>query len=106
MNNFLREQRYVVIKLSDIEAAKLNAKETSAFKAICEKVSLSRIKRSKGLLECVIVESDWPEFSPTWFAIEQRVKRENCKHIMQWHQIAGEGKICSLCGTRDELCDD
>jgi hypothetical protein len=105
MNGFVREQRYVVLKISDINAADITSDELTVLNTVCDKVSMSRIQRAKGLLECLVVESDWPEFNQTWTQIERRVRKEDCKHEMEWHQIAGEGKICRLCGKRD-LCED
>lgn len=89
MTEFVREPRYVVLKVTDIQAAALTAEETAAFNVVCDKVSMSRSQRAKGLLECVVVERDWPEFSPTWTAIECRVMQENCKHEMQWYRVSG-----------------
>jgi hypothetical protein len=70
--SFEREPRYVVLKCTDIQAACLTEVEIAAFNAVCDKISRSRIERAKGLLECVVVEHDWPEFDPTWEAIERR----------------------------------
>lgn len=69
---FEREQRYVVLKITDIAAADLSATDLAIFNATCAKVSRSRIRRAKGPLECVVVEKDWPEFEPTWAAIAKR----------------------------------
>lgn len=29
-----------------------------------------------------------------------------CKHVWQWHQIAGEGQVCRICGKRNYEVDD
>lgn len=36
------------------------------------------------------VENDWRE-----------TKQATCQHKWEWHQIAGEGRICHACGLRD-----
>lgn len=36
------------------------------------------------------VETDWRE-----------TRQATCQHKWQWHQIAGEGRICHACGLRD-----
>ena len=71
---FRREARYVVVKIKDIDAAGCTDAERDAFNVLCDKVSRYRISSAKGLLECVVVEKDWPEFEPTWKAIEERMK--------------------------------
>lgn len=70
---FEREQRYVVLKITDIAAIGLSTVELAIFNATCDKVSRARIRRGKGPLECVVVERDWPEYEPTWQAIKQRM---------------------------------
>lgn len=71
---FVREPRYVVLKVTDMAAAQLTDTERAAFNAVCDKVSRARICRGKDGLECVVVEKDWPEYEPTWLAIEQRTR--------------------------------
>ena len=71
-----REARYVVLKLKDIDACEFTDATLSAFNGICDRVNQKRISQGKGLLECVVIESDWPEFEPTWAAIEKRVDSE------------------------------
>lgn len=69
-----RENRYLVIKHKDA-ALYLTATERLILVAIAEKVDSHRINRGKPSLTCVVVESDWPEYEPTWQAIEQRVAK-------------------------------
>ncbi|WP_145991815.1 hypothetical protein [Pseudomonas sp. FFUP_PS_473] len=61
---FQREERYVVIKVSKMHPH-------PAFRA----KHLSAIKREHedALVDCVVVERDWPEYEQTWAAIEARV---------------------------------
>ena len=66
-----REQRYTVIKNTD--AAVLTDKENRALYSICTKIILHRRSRGARPLQCVVVESDWPEYEPTWAAIAARV---------------------------------
>ena len=67
-----RELRYIVIKIKDAEAC-LNAAELLALEAICKEVGYYRDSAGKRPLECVVVESDWPEYEPTWAAIASRM---------------------------------
>lgn len=73
MSKFTRERRYIVLKLTDVAAANLSPGETAFFNDMCDKISRARISQGKGLLECVVVEKDWPEYGSTWKAIENRM---------------------------------
>lgn len=67
-----RENRYLVLKLSDVNAV-LTQPEQLALYRICTKVLNHRKDRGAGALQCVVVESDWVEYEPTWAAIAARV---------------------------------
>ena len=67
-----RENRYAIFKRSDVAEA-LTPAERSEFIRLEDKVALSRTQRGKNDLKCVVVESDWPEYEPTWNAIAERV---------------------------------
>lgn len=70
--SFTRENRYIVLKVTDVEAVGLMADEIEALKNICDAVNNIRAARHKPPLKCVVVESDWPEYEPAWQAIQQR----------------------------------
>jgi len=69
---FIRERRYLVVKIKDANKY-LTPAERDTLERIAAKCALGRIDDGKRALECVCVESDWPEYSPTWAAIEARV---------------------------------
>jgi len=71
MPKFEREDRYTVLKISDVTEA-LSPDECTALIELEEKVALYRQQEGKQPLMCVVVESDWPEYEPTWKAIEER----------------------------------
>lgn len=71
----IREKRYLVLKHNDIENA-LSEIEKHMLQKISQRVELVRHRNGKAPLECVVVESDWPEFEPTWMAISKRVDGE------------------------------
>lgn len=100
-----RETRYVVLKLKDIDAF-LNAEERLKLHSICEKIRIGRSVTGRRRLDCIVVESDWPEYGSTLAAIELRVLQEQCEHEWKWHQMAGEGQICRKCFARNFDCDD
>ena len=68
-----REQRYIVLKLKDIDAAGLTETELSAFNQVCDKVSATREAAGKQPLYCAVVEADWPEYETVWAMIASRV---------------------------------
>lgn len=99
------EHRYLVFKLSDLDAyAPPAGREqlTSAWQ------TMQALRRADGKppLECVVVERDWPEYRPTVDAITRRVRQARCEHDWTWHPIAGEGQYCRHCGVRNFDCDD
>ena len=71
-NEFNREERYIVFKLADVENDFFPS-EISQLLRLHETQQNMRKQSGKPPLECVVVESDWPEYEPTWRAIEARV---------------------------------
>ncbi len=69
-----RENRYLVLKLEDIDAY-LEPSEKILLSALGTSVDAGRALDDKPELECVVVESDWPEYDSTWKAIEKRVDK-------------------------------
>ena len=71
-NEFVREDRYIVFKISDV-VEHLTTAERLHLERLYEIQRVGRKEAGKPELECVVVESDWPEYEPTWKAIEARV---------------------------------
>ena len=69
---FEREERYLIFKLSDVEEH-FTPREKQQLARLVEVQRVGREEAGKAPLECVVVESDWPEYEPTWKAIEARV---------------------------------
>jgi len=69
---FTREERYLVFKLSDVEEH-FTPGERQQLARLAEVQRVGRSEGGKPLLECVVVEADWPEYEPTWKAIEARM---------------------------------
>lgn len=67
-----REARYVVLKVSDI-VAHLDADALSGLMKALQAVDDGRKGAGKAPLSAVVVESDWPEYEPTWAAIQARM---------------------------------
>lgn len=80
MTEFKREARYIVLKISDLADARLTPDQHLIFNEVCDKVAMARASNRKPPLGCVVVESDWPEYEPTWNAIEARMTGTPSKH--------------------------
>lgn len=76
-----REDRYVVIKRTDLDAAircgRLRQEDQDALKEILERVRTQRFVSGKHDLRAVVVEQGWPEYEPTWEAILARASAED-----------------------------
>ena len=66
---FNREERYIVFKVSDLG----NSLKGDAIRKLAEEYVEQRKLKGKEPLKCIVVEADWPEYEPTWKAIEARV---------------------------------
>lgn len=66
---FQRENRYIVIKRKDMEAAiskgAISDSLAQVLDIVCENLPLR---------ECLVIESDWPEYEPAWRMIQARVE--------------------------------
>ncbi len=68
---FAREPRYVVIKISDANAY-LDVDEKVLLENLHAKCAMGRINDGRRRMDCVVVESDWSEYEPTWNSIESQ----------------------------------
>lgn len=71
---FQRENRYIVVKITDINPA-LNHSEARQFADLIYKIDAHRRKEGKDILQAVVVEHDWPEYEPVWQMIEERAAK-------------------------------
>ena len=69
---FQREERYIVFKLSDVERYLTDA-DRAHLAMMKNEIDAGRDCANKPPFKGLIVESDWPEYEPTWKAIEARV---------------------------------
>jgi len=69
---FMREERYIVFKLSDVEKY-LTDKDRANIAMMKMEIAAGRDCANKPPFKGLIVEADWPEYEPTWRAIEARV---------------------------------
>lgn len=67
---FIKEDRYLVFKRSDISQA-LTTYEKETLLSLAQKVFLNRQFRGKTPLEYVVMESDWPNYNDVWESVER-----------------------------------
>lgn len=70
-NEFQREDRYIVIKRSDMDKAPTDL--VRSFSVQCRKLHDSMLTAGAPARSYLVIESDWPEHDPAWQMIEQRV---------------------------------
>lgn len=70
MREFKREERYIVIKLSKLGE---NKPYTGAFVDYSVESEIEKLT-GHAFIDCVVVESDWPEYETVWKMIEDRCK--------------------------------
>ncbi|WP_256596953.1 MULTISPECIES: hypothetical protein [unclassified Pseudomonas] len=68
---FQREDRYIVVKRSDL--ALLSPVDSDLAHSYLEGVMSLMAEWNCPARECLVIESDWPEFAPAWASIEERV---------------------------------
>ncbi|MCV6612876.1 MAG: hypothetical protein OIF55_19135 [Amphritea sp.] len=73
LKQFNREERYTVFKITDLqEADNISPGDKEHLIHIESCVNAHRHNRDAKPLECVVVESDWPEYETVWRMIESR----------------------------------
>lgn len=65
----------MVIKIKDLQVTLTETEEQILFK-LTNKIENTRIIQGRGMMNAVVIEHDWPEYEPTWQALEQRVDAE------------------------------
>lgn len=66
-----RESRFTVLKNKDI-AAYLVEDEREQLNDLCRKINRSRLLAGKGIVQCVVVESNCPEYEKVWELLAAR----------------------------------
>lgn len=77
MSEFKRESRYLVLKLSDVEAA-LDDRQKVMLEGLSLTVDSHRISAGKSPLNAVVIEADWDIYEQAW----DLVKQHSVKHVI------------------------
>jgi hypothetical protein len=80
---FKRENRYIVIKIADL-TDKTGLPMQPSIEAWMKQAQEVRESAGKPHLECLVIESDWPEYEPAWKMIQDRVEG-NKSNFDDWH---------------------
>jgi len=75
---FVRKPRYLVAKIKDANKY-LTPCERDRLEHLIAKCNCGRLDDGKRCLECVVIESDWPEYEPTWAAIAARMDAQEAR---------------------------
>lgn len=73
---FQRENRYVVLKIKDIDEA-LELWEREQLINICQKIMQFRERRGAESLNCVVIEQDWACYDEAWVLVEKEEHDRN-----------------------------
>ena len=92
MSDFNREDRYCVLKRTDIKAA-LSYSQQEDLKYMLSLIEEHRQENAKPPLECVVVESDWPMYEDTWNKIESYHRFKAAKDEFMAGQPLPEGRV-------------
>lgn len=74
MSDFHREDRYIVIKRSDMDKA--TGASLRGFKGACRSLHDSMLGNGAPARSFLVIEGDWPEYEPVWQMIEARMNGE------------------------------
>ena len=81
-SEFKREERYVVIKIKDLEFNSPSGDKNKRSKELGEWISRNSLRTR----ECVVVESDWPEYHRVWAMIEHRMAGKPVPNFNDWRR--------------------
>ena len=81
-SEFKREERYVVIKIKDLEFNSPSGDKNKRSKELVEWISRNSLRTR----ECVVVESDWPEYHLVWAMIEHRMAGKPVPNFNDWRR--------------------
>ncbi|MEF9901156.1 MAG: hypothetical protein RR736_23940 [Pseudomonas sp.] len=103
---FRREDRYIVIKRSDLE--RLPAAQRHNFSRSCRIVHEQMFAAGAPSRSFLTIESDWPEYEPVWSMIETRVTGQPTSDGFSAGDMADQGAKAFRDGQQPitELSDD
>lgn len=105
-----REDRYIVIKRSDLKAAQaagdVSPIDVVALNYVEDSANRIRLERNKMPLKCVVVESDWPEYEHVWELIRMRVEKAQIPAETVQGVVDAPAVHSALCTFYDDATND
>ena len=91
MNDFKRENRYLVFKNKDIQKH-LNQDQQNQLANIAQQIFLGRQLEDRQDLECVVIESDWSIYNKAWNLVKQEfnTRTNQSKEDAYYKKTAGK----------------
>ena len=90
---FRREERYYVLKISDMRKY-LSREKFELVGTIAEKLNAGRAVDGKTTLQAVVVEHDWPEYELVWQMIADRMQGDAKRKELE------PLRKCPFCGAK------
>ena len=84
MSEFKREDRYIVIKRSDMDKAPADLRRS--FSGQCRKLHESMLTSGAPARSFVVVEHDWPEYHLVWAMLEHRMAGKPVPDFNTWRR--------------------
>ncbi|WP_300747472.1 hypothetical protein [Pseudomonas sp.] len=98
-SEFKREERYVVIKIKDLEFNSPSGDKNKRSKELGEWISRNSLRTR----ECVVVESDWPEYQLVWAMIEHRMAGKPVPDFNLWRRADALQALLTAADERADL---
>lgn len=80
------EKRYLVLKLSDIEKHLSLEKKAELIK-ISDEIDAGRLIAKKQILDCLVIERDWPEYGHFAYKLLDIVAYETANKDVPWEAL-------------------
>ena len=84
MSEFKREDRYIVIKYTDLD--RLPGTERRAASGFLRRLHESMFRAGAPARQSVVVESDWPEYHLVWMMLEHRMAGKPVPDFNAWRR--------------------
>ena len=98
---FQREDRYIVIKRSDMDKAPAELRRS--FSTQCRKLHDGMFKHGAPARQFVVVESDWPEYHLVWAMLEHRMAGKPVPNFNDWRRA---DELQQRLNATDQRIDD
>ena len=92
-SDFVREDRYFVVKREDVKTTLSNAEKVS-LNYLLGKIEIGRKKRGKEKRAYVVVADHWPMYEQVWAMVKEYADKQAKR---AWEPLDDEAPACSKC---------